>query len=133
MSRFFPTLRYRDPRQAVTWLCDAFGFTAHFVAEAGDEVVHAQLRLGDSLLMLGPDHTDDKYGMHSPVALNGTNQCVYTALDGDIDAACDRARRAGAVIVTDPYNTEYGSREFSCRDPEGHIWSFGTYAGEPLA
>ena len=95
-------------------------------------VVHAQLRLGDQLVMLGPDHANDKYGMHSPLALNGTSQCVYTALDSDPDAACENARRAGAEIITEPYDTPYGSSEWSCRDPEGHIWSFGTYAGEPL-
>jgi uncharacterized glyoxalase superfamily protein PhnB len=132
MPQLFPTLRYRDPRRAVTWLGEAFGFTAHFVAEEGGEVVHAQLRMGDDLLMLGPEHSDDKYGMRSPLALNGTNQCVYVALDGELDAACERARQAGAEIVTEPYDTPYGSREWSCRDFEGHVWSFGTYAGEPL-
>ena len=132
MPRIVPTLRYQDPRAAVAWLCGAFGFTTHFVAEEGGVVVHAQLRLGDQLVMLGPDHANDKYGMHSPLALNGTSQCVYIALDSDPDAACENARRAGAEIVTEPYDTPYGSREWSCRDPEGHIWSFGTYAGEPL-
>ena len=132
LPKLFPTLRYRDPRRAVTWLCIAFGFETHFVAEEGGEVVHAQLRFGDDLIMLGPDHMDDKYGMHSPLALNGTNQCVYTALLTDIDQACERARSAGAEIVTEPYDTPYGSREFSVRDLEGHIWSFGRYAGEPL-
>ena len=133
MSKLFPTLRYRDPRRAVSWLADAFGFSSHFVAEENGHVVHAQLRLGNDMLMLGPDHADDKYGMHSPLELNGTNQCVYIAIEGDIDAACRRAQEAGAEIVTAPYDTNYGSREFSCRDFEGHIWSIGSYAGEPLS
>ena len=128
-----PTLRYRDPARAVTWLCDAFGFMTHFVAEEAGAVVHAQLRMGDQLLMLGPDHADDKYGMHSPLSLNGTNQCVYVGGVVDVDALCDRARGAGATIITPPYDTPYGSREFSARDFEGHVWSFGRYAGEPMA
>lgn len=133
MTRLIPTLRYCDPQAAISWLEKAFHFRRHFVAQEDGRVVHAQLRLGDDLVMLGPDHVDDKYGMHSPTNLSGTNQCVYVALDGDIDAACEVARAAGAEIITTPYDTAYGSREFSCKDLEGHVWSFGTYAGEPLS
>ncbi len=126
-----PTLRYRDPASATTWLCDVLGFERHFVAEHDGQVVHAQLRRGNSLIFLGPDHPDDKYGMHSPLSLNGTNQCVYVATSG-VDEHCAGARAAGAVIVTEPYDTPYGSREYSCLDPEGHVWCFGTYRGEPI-
>jgi uncharacterized glyoxalase superfamily protein PhnB len=127
-----PTLRYRNVAAAVGWLCDALGFGRHFVHESDGLILHAQLRRGDSLIFLGPDHADDKYGMHSPLALNGTNQCVCVAINEDVDAHCKRARAAGAEIVTEPYDTPYGAREYSCRDPEGHIWCFGTYRGEPL-
>lgn len=132
MARLISILRYRDPRRAIEWLSSALGFASHFVAEEGGQLVHAQMRMGDSLLMLGPDHEGDRYGMHSPLALNGTNQCVYIALDGGIDEAHARAVNAGADIITAPYETAYGSREFSCRDPEGHVWSIGSYAGEPV-
>ena len=71
--------------------------------------------------------------MHSPLALTGTSQCVYIASDDDVDDAYDKAKMAGAEIVAEPYDTPYGSREFTCRDPEGHIWSVGSYAGEPIA
>lgn len=128
----FSTLRYRDPAAAIDWLERALGMARHFVAEEGGAVVHAQMRLGDTLLFLGPDHPDDRYGMHSPLALNGTSQCVCLAVDDGVDTLCERARAAGATIVTEPYDTAYGSREFSCRDGEGHIWSVGTYRGEPV-
>lgn len=127
-----PILRYRDPAAAIEWLCQALGFTRHFVAEHAGAVVHAQLSLGSALIFLGPDHEDDKYGMHSPLSLNGTNQCVYIATTGDVDAHCERARKWGADIVTEPYDTSYGGREYSCRDLEGHVWSVGNYQGEPL-
>ena len=130
-DKMFPNLRYRDPAAAIDWLCKALGFTTHFVAEDGGQVVHAQLRRGDDLLFIGPDHPDDKYGMHSPLALNGTNQAVCIAVSNDIESHCDRARAAGALIVTEPYDTPYGAREFSCKDPEGHVWTVGTYRGEP--
>jgi uncharacterized glyoxalase superfamily protein PhnB len=128
---FIPTLRYRDPAKAIPWLRDVLGLRATFVAEEAGTVVHAQLRLGDGLVFIGPDHADDKYGMHSPLALNGTNQCVCIAIDEGVDEHCANARIHGAEIVTEPYDTPYGSREYSLRDLEGHVWCVGTYRGEP--
>jgi uncharacterized glyoxalase superfamily protein PhnB len=127
-----PTLRYRDPAQALQWLYKTLGFQPHFVADEAGKVVHAQIRRGNRLLFLGPDSANDKYGMHSPLSLNGTNQCVYVAITENVDHHCAHARLMGAEIMTEPYDTPYGSREYSCRDLEGHIWCFGTYRGEPL-
>jgi uncharacterized glyoxalase superfamily protein PhnB len=45
----------------------------------------------------------------------------------DIDALYERAKAAGAEIVIEIKDQDYGSRDFSCRDPEGHLWNFGTY------
>ena len=125
-----PALRYENPAAAIDFLCAAFGFSRHFVAEHDGRVVHAQLRFGDNLLYLGPDNPDDVYGMHAPGKLNGTNQCVCLAVE-DVAAAFARAEKAGAVIVSAPHDTPYGAREFSCRDHEGHIWSIANYWGEP--
>jgi len=127
-----PILRYRDPAAAVTWLQEALGLERHFVAEQDGVVVHAQLKASGSLIFLGPDHADDKYGMHSPLALNGTNQSVYLVLEDAVDAHAHHARNAGAEIITLPYDTDYGGREYSCRDLEGHVWSIGSYRGEPI-
>lgn len=128
-----PTLRYRDPAAALTWLERALGFTTHFVAREGDTpdgaIVHVQMKLGQAMLYLGPEK-DDVYGMKSPLALGGTNQCVCVAVE-DVAAAYDRATAAGAVMLTHPRDTGYGATEFSCRDPEGHVWSISNYWGEP--
>ena len=132
MANLIPILRYRDPAAAIEWLCNAFAFKVRFVAEECGAVVHAQISLGDGLLFLGPDHEDDKYGMHSPLSLNGTNQCVYIAADENIDDHCARARSAGADILTLPHDTPYGGREYSCLDPEKHVWSVGAYKGESV-
>lgn len=131
-DQMFPTLRYRDPGAAVAWLCDTLGFQRHFVHEEDGKVLHAQLRRGNGLIFLGPDYENDRYGMHSPLALNGTNQCVCVAISESVDDHAARARAAGAEIITEPYHTAYGGREYSCRDPEGHVWCFGTYRGEPM-
>lgn len=129
--KFFPLLRYEDTAAAVDWLCAAFGLTRHHViTDERGRVVHAQLKLGDALLMLGPDNPVDRYGMHSPRVLNGLNQGVWVALDG-VDAHHARARAAGADILTDPHDTGHGTREYVARDLEGHVWIFGDYWGEP--
>jgi uncharacterized glyoxalase superfamily protein PhnB len=51
---------------------------------------------------------------------------VYVAVD-EVDSLHDRAKSAGAEIVMAPQDQDYGSRDFAARDPEGNIWSFGTY------
>lgn len=113
----------------MAWLAEAFGFTVKEVVEADQQVVFAEMRFRDGLFYLSLDRLDDKYGMHSPIALNGTNQCVCVVLPGEVDRHCERARSAGARIVTEPYDTHFGSRDFVCLDLEGHVWTFGTYAG----
>ena len=110
------------------------GFTEHFVARDGDgKVMHAQLKMGDAMVYLGPDNADDVYGMRTPRKLNGTNQCICIALDGKaaVDALFARAQTAGAAMINAPRDTEYGAHEFSCRDLEGHVWSISDYFGEP--
>jgi uncharacterized glyoxalase superfamily protein PhnB/uncharacterized protein YndB with AHSA1/START domain len=127
-------LRYRDLSAAVRFLHRAFGIECTFAAEADGVIVHAQLRAGASRLFVSPDNPDDAYGMRSPSVLPGTNQCVYLVVESDaeVDDHAVRAEAAGAVIVAAPHDTDYGGREYSCRDLEGHVWSVGSYAGEPF-
>jgi uncharacterized glyoxalase superfamily protein PhnB len=125
----YPSLRYRDARAAIDFLTTAFGFERHVVYENEDgTVAHAELSYGPSLLMMGSDK-DDVYGGRAGQGW------LYVAVD-DADAHCERARAAGAEIVVDLHDTDYGSRDYTARDPEGNTWSFGTYrpaveAGEP--
>jgi uncharacterized glyoxalase superfamily protein PhnB len=121
----YPTFRYRDADRMIAWLRQAFGFEVHARYMEGDKVAHAQLTLGSSMIMLG-EARDDTYGsmVGSPGASGGKS--VYVAVP-DADAACRRARAAGAEILEEPTDRHYGSREFICRDPQGHVWCFGTY------
>ena len=123
MCDVFPGLRYQDPHGAVEWLCSAFGFERHAVHEneSGD-VVHAELRHGESVIMLGPSR-DDAFG---PRVGQGW---VYVVL-AEPDVHYRRAVDAGAEIVMELTDTDYGSRDYSARDPEGNLWSFGTYRPE---
>lgn len=125
----FPNLRVRDVAREIDWLTAVLGFEKHYVAEYGGQIVHAELRMGDQLLFMQPDKADDPYGMHSPLALNGTNQCVCIAVE-DVEAVAARVRAANGEMITEPHDTPYGAREFSCRSPDGHVWSVGNYWGQ---
>ena len=121
-----PFLRYADPRRAMVWLCDTFGFEPIMVIDGEDGgIAHAELRLGSSAIMLG-GLKDDRLMMRTPLEAGGVTQGIYVVVP-DADALWPRAVGADAEIVMDIYDTPYGSREFAVRDPEGHLWSVGTY------
>ncbi len=116
----YPSMRYRDAPAAMEFLKHAFGFEEQVVYRNDDgSIGHAQMTYGPSILMLGSDR-DDLYGRRAGQGW------LYVAVD-DPDAHCQRARAAGAEVMTELHDTDYGSRDYSARDPEGNIWSFGTY------
>ncbi len=124
-----PALRYRDPASAVAWLCEVFGFERHLVAEDSDGgIEHAQLSLGNGMIMLGPVR-DTPFGayMTEPAALSGKETQTPYLIVSDIEAIYARAKQAGAVVLLELKEEDYGGRTFTCRDPEGHIWTAGTY------
>ncbi|MCW3065792.1 MAG: bleomycin resistance protein [Solirubrobacterales bacterium] len=122
----YSCLRYEDAPAAIEWLERAFGFQPGLVVPGDDgSVVHAQMSFGTGGIMLGSIR-DDQVGVSTPRALGGSTQSVYAIVD-DADAHYARAREAGAEIVRELADQDYGSREYSARDPEGHLWTFGTY------
>lgn len=86
---------------------------------------HAELAYGSSILMLGQSRDDD-YGKLIGGMDGRRTDSIYVAVD-DPDALHARAKAAGAKIEMELRDTDYGSRDFACRDPEGNLWSFGTY------
>ena len=128
----WPTLRARDARGLIRFLVDAFGFEETVVYGdqpdgSGDTVVHAQLSWPEGGgIMLGSVRDDPADPW--PVQPGGTGCYVVTA---DPDAMHVRAVAAGAEITDPLHETDYGSRDFAARDPEGNRWNFGTYRGEP--
>jgi uncharacterized glyoxalase superfamily protein PhnB len=124
-----PFLEYDDARAALDWLGKAYGFEQTALHEGPDgKVAHAEMTFGDGMVMLGSTWEND-WGMRTPRELGGVNQGVYVIVD-DIDAHYERARAAGAEVVRALADTDYGSRDYMARDPEGNIWSFGTYRPE---
>jgi uncharacterized glyoxalase superfamily protein PhnB len=123
----YPSLAYEDAERAIEWLTQAFGFELTLsVPGVGGGILHAELHTpeGDSILVLSTKHSTRRD--RSPRSLGGTAQSVYVATQ-DPDSLHDRAARAGADVFNPPRDTDHG-REFCCLDPEGHIWTFGTYA-----
>lgn len=128
-STIMPTLRYQDAPAAIDWLCHVFGFARHAVyANPDGTIAHAELTLGNGMIMLGSTK-DDAYGrgFKTPDELGGVETRSAYIVVADADAVYARARVAGGTIVRELQDTPYGSREFTVKDPEGHSWSVGTY------
>ena len=123
-----PVLRYRNPGAAARWLCDAFGFREHESAQESDHhVKYILLRLGDSGVLVRPVTNsvfDDL--MVEPSAVGGGNTHVLYLPIPDAELHCERAKAAGAKVELEPQEDGLGGRFYACRDPEGHLWSFGT-------
>ncbi len=117
---------YVDPKKAFRWLEEAFGFEPLMVIlDENDNLAHSEMKYGDSVVMIGNEWSDDH---RSPKSLGGKNtQSVHVQLakGEDVDAHCERARKAGAEIIQEPSTQFYGDRTYRARDGEGHIWTFG--------
>lgn len=128
-STIIPGMRYLDADAAIDWLCEAFGFKRGLIVpDAAGGIAHAQLQFGNGMIMLSSAREDDFGKFIKPPASTGGvgTQSAYVIVN-DADEHYARAVAAGAVIVRDIQDEGYGGRGYTCRDPEGHIWSFGTY------
>lgn len=123
--RIYPTMRCKDAQAMIRWLTDVLGFTEYVVYRDNGVIQHAEIAYGSSLLMLGQAR-DDEYGRMVGDLGGRRTDAIYVAVDNP-DALYARVKTAGARIEREPYDTPYGSRDFACRDPEGNLWSFGTY------
>jgi uncharacterized glyoxalase superfamily protein PhnB len=122
----FPALRYRDANAALEWLKDAFGAEEKAVYRGDDGVIHhGELQLGDGLIMFGQRRENGLLGGEPPNSLASPTS-IYVVVP-DPDAHYARAKAAGATVIRELEDMEYGSREYSVRDLDGNLWSFGTY------
>jgi uncharacterized glyoxalase superfamily protein PhnB len=125
----YPATRYVDARAAIEWLGKAFDARPRVVYDAPDgTVAHAELEIAGNLIMFGTSR-DDGYPVRSPKEIGGATGSFYVVLaDREaVDALHRCAVAAGAKITHEPYDTDYGSHDFSALDLEGHPWTFGTY------
>ena len=122
-------LTYDDPSAALDWLEEALEFTRTSVHEGPDgSIAHAELRFRDGMVMLG-SAGDNDFGLKTARELGAVNQGVYVIVD-EIDAHYERAVGHGAEVVRALHDNDYGSRDYMVRDPEGNLWSVGTYRPE---
>jgi uncharacterized glyoxalase superfamily protein PhnB len=127
--KIYPCLAYRDPAAAVEFLARVFGFQK-LLAVPGENggIAHAEMSFGPEVIMLGSAKPEN--GWLSPRDLPALHQtvCMYVT---DVAAHYEQARAAGAEITRELRDTDYGSREYSAKDLEGHEWHFGTYRPTP--
>ena len=124
-----PALRYRDAPAAIEWLCKAFGFEKHGVyADDAGGIAHAQLTFGNGMIMLSTAN-DNEWGrrMAQPDQIDGRETQCPCVIVSDPDAHYAMTLAAGATIIDELKDNDYGGRGYSCRDPEGHMWWFGSY------
>jgi len=121
MTTLTPYLLYKEVDAALDFLSRAFGFE-EVLRYTGAEgyINHAEMRLGEVGIYLG----DPGEQYRNPRELGQETVGLYVEIDGDVDELCGRSRAAGAEIVEEPTDQEYGHRRFTARDPEGHYWYF---------
>jgi uncharacterized glyoxalase superfamily protein PhnB len=128
-TTIIPAMHYRDAAAAIEWLCNVFGFEKQVVYPGEDGTIgHAQLTFGNGMIMCGSKR-DSEYGrlLKQPDEIGGCEtQSLYLAVT-DADAIYKRVVESGAEILIDIRTQDYGGRDFTCRDIEGHIWTLGTY------
>ena len=118
-SGIYASMRYRDAHAAIDWLERAFGLERRLVYEGeGGRVDHAELTYGEGLIMVGSERPGDEN--------RRAGQGWAYVVVADIDAHYEAAAEAGATITEEPHHEDHGSF-YGARDPEGNLWSFGTY------
>ena len=128
-SNIIPGMRYRDAPSAIEWLCRAFGFSRRLVVPDDDGgIAHAQLALGNGMIMLGSYRDEGEYDrlVRLPQDAGGNTQAAYIVIE-DIEDHYQRAVVAGARVVYELAEQDYGGKLYSALDPEGHLWNFGSY------
>ena len=128
-SSVIPGHRYRNAPAAMDWLEKVFGFQRKAVYEGENgAILHAELTLGNGMVMLGSGKDDaSRSSFKPPDELGGVETRALYIVVPDADAAHARAVAAGANVTTPLHDTPYGSRDFAVKDPEGHSWNVGTY------
>jgi uncharacterized glyoxalase superfamily protein PhnB len=112
---------YQNLPKAISWLTRVFGFTEHF--RYGDPVSGAQLFLGPAFVMVRQAHDNQK----SPFQLGCGTQSLTVFVE-DVDGHYHKAKAAGAKIVEELHETEYGERQYGVEDLDGHHWLFSRHA-----
>jgi uncharacterized glyoxalase superfamily protein PhnB len=129
-STVIPGLRYRNAKTMIDWLCKAFGFEKQAVYLGPDDLVmHAELTFGNGMIMVGSveNGTPSSKLLKQPDEIGGAETQAPCLIVSDIETLYSSAKAAGPKMISDLESKEYGGKAFTCADPEGHLWFFGTY------
>ena len=127
-----PCLNYQDATTAIEWLCNAFGFQKHLIVpDDNGKIIHAELTLDNIMIMVGSSDSGTQFSklIKHPRDIEGfETQSPYIVLeDKEIDEHYKIAKQNGAKIIIELKEEDYGGKNYSCYDPEGHLWNFGSY------
>jgi len=129
-SMIIPSLRYKDAHAAIEWLVRAFGMKKQAVYDGPDGIVaHAQLTLGNGMVMLGSSTNASPHGhlYATPAEIGGRVTSPLYLIAEDCEAMYASAKAAGAEVVMELTTMDYGGQAFTVVDPEGYLWSVGQY------
>ncbi len=128
-TSIIPTLRYHDPKSAIDFLCQAFGFEKKSVFEEDGIIIHAELNLGNAMIMIGSTGYQSPFSQYliHPDDTKGKQTMTAYIVVNDPDGHYERAKEAGAEILLPLTEQSYGGKDYTCSDSEGYIWSFGSY------
>ena len=120
-----PFLTVRDAARAIEFYKNAFGAIDRGAAKGPDgKIMHAELMIGDSIIMLSDEYPE--FGALSPLSSGGAGMGLHIYIDG-VDAAFDRAVKAGAQVTMPVSDQFWGDRYGKLKDPFGHVWSIATH------
>lgn len=130
--RIIPSIGYQDAKKAIKWLCDAFNFNENVVYKTEDgKIAHAQLTYKGNMIMLGSSDSGSEYSklIRHPSEIGGfVTQSPYIIIDDEeIEAHYENAKTHGAEMLHELKSEDYGGKNYTCKDLEGHIWNFGSY------
>lgn len=131
-NTFTPSIFYQDPRAALEWLKNAFGFELTMLIDSPDgdaRMIHSEMCVaGRGRIMIGGEWSE--WARSANTVAGANTQSVQVHIETDVDAHCENARRAGAVIIAEPATQFYGARTYRAKDPEGHVWTFAQDVAE---
>lgn len=127
-AALIPTPSYRDTRAAIDFLVEAFGFERHAVHENEDGTIgHAELTLGGCMIMPSTPGAGEYGPLVSSVSDAGKPTGGFYVVVDDPATHLERAQAAGAEVVIELRDRDYGGSDYTCRDLDGHLWTFGSY------
>lgn len=125
-----PCLIVRGAAQAIEFYKDLFGAVelSRMPQPGSDKIMHAEIRIGDSVVMLGDE--SEQWGVFAPPKFGGSSTSLMLYVP-DVDAVFAKATAAGCQTIFPPADQFWGDRYGKFTDPFGHLWGVATHKFDP--